>query len=220
MQSAQSPDDKNRQRRCLKINRTADWIFGNNFVVIGTTAPSARLVIMGNLSVNNTDGTSRLFVDTSTGNVGIGTTGPTFPLSFAGTTGSKIALYDDGGTTQYGFGIQSGLFQIFADVNTDRVGIGYGTSAAFTETMSITSGNVGIGTTGPTNGKLEIKPASLGNTALAFTNPDGVTRLSSGIHTDENVFFSSNVGYYFVMDSDNNEAASIKFGSNAAVGSE
>lgn len=93
----------------------------------------------------------------SGGNFGLGTTTPSFPLSMGAGTGNRIALFDLGGGAGYGFGIQSNLLQIFANTIADRVGIGYGNSTAFTETLSVDGANVKIGglanraTTGGTN---------------------------------------------------------------------
>lgn len=84
-----------------------------------------------------------------TGNVGIGTTLPSFPLAFGPSLGNKIALYNNGSAVTYGFGIQNHLLQIFANTSTDRVGIGYGDSASFTETLTVKGSNVGIETTTP-----------------------------------------------------------------------
>ena len=81
----------------------------------------------------------------SGGNFGLGTTTPSFPLSMGASTGNRIALFDLGGGAGYGFGIQSNLLQIFANTIADRVGIGYGNSTAFTETLSVEGGNVKIG---------------------------------------------------------------------------
>jgi hypothetical protein len=84
----------------------------------------------------------------ATGNIGIGTAAPSFPLSLGTGVGNKIALYDGTGV-DYGFGIQSNVLQIFTPTVSTRVGIGYGTSTAFTETLSIAGGAVGIGMTNP-----------------------------------------------------------------------
>jgi len=58
-----------------------------------------------------TGGSARVHVDTS-GNVGIGNTSPTAPLSFAETAGTagainKVALFSASGTATYGFGVSS-----------------------------------------------------------------------------------------------------------------
>jgi hypothetical protein len=81
----------------------------------------------------------------SSGNFGFGTTAPSFPLSMGAATGNRIALFDLGGGSGYGFGIQSNLLQIFANTSVDRVGIGYGNSSSFTETLSVEGANVKIG---------------------------------------------------------------------------
>jgi hypothetical protein len=85
-----------------------------------------------------------------TGNVGIGTPAPNFPLSFPSTVGDKIALWGASGNT-YGFGVQGGILQIHTDTNASDVAFGYGSSAAMTETVRIKgNGNVGIGNSSPT----------------------------------------------------------------------
>ncbi|NTU67126.1 MAG: hypothetical protein HGB08_04365, partial [Candidatus Moranbacteria bacterium] len=57
-----------------------------------------------NYSVNFDDGT--LYIDTANNRVGIGTTAPGAKLSFYKSLGDKIRLYDGGGTSNYGIGIQ------------------------------------------------------------------------------------------------------------------
>lgn len=102
----------------------------------------------------NTAPTTRLSVDAS-GNVGIGTTTPGFPLNFANSLGDKISLWGNSGN-HYGLGIQSGTLQIHGDVSTSKIVFGYGESTNLTETMRIQgNGNVGIGTTTPA-GKLDV----------------------------------------------------------------
>jgi hypothetical protein len=88
-------------------------------------------------------------ISEASGNLGIGITSPTFPLSFGTGIGNKLALYETATGQGYGFGIQSSLLQIFTNTASDRVGIGYGNSGSFTETLSVKGGSVGIGTINP-----------------------------------------------------------------------
>lgn len=85
-------------------------------------------------------------------NVGIGTTTPAYPLTFANTLGDKVSLW--GGTASnanhYGLGVQAALLQIFTPTSADNIAFGTGRSGAFTERMRITgAGRVGIGTSAP-----------------------------------------------------------------------
>lgn len=73
-------------------------------------------------------------------NVGIGTTSPTGPLSFASTLGNKIVLFGDGNSNHYGMGVQGGLLQLYSDAAAANIAFGHGRSAAFTERMRILNG--------------------------------------------------------------------------------
>jgi hypothetical protein len=115
------------------------------------------------------------------GNVGIGLSNPTRPLTFPAVTGLKISLYP-GATGDYGFGVFSNELRIQTDYDGADITFGYDDfTLGFTERMRVkANGNVGIGTNNP-NAKLDI------NGSLRFTNvdcingicpPDGAIRLT------------------------------------------
>jgi hypothetical protein len=131
----------------------ADNSFTNQTIGSSTTGQSYGAYIQAG---TNSSDTSLLVVNygaTATylkvrgdGNVGIGIASPNYPLSLGSATGNKIALYDSGAGTIYGFGIQASLLQIFGHTTTSDIAFGYGDSASFTELMRIKgTGLVGIG---------------------------------------------------------------------------
>lgn len=103
-----------------------------------------------------TPAATRLFIDNTTGNVGIGTVTPGFPLTIGNNTlGDKISLWGQSGN-HYGFGIQGYQLQIHTGAASDDVVFGYGNSGSMTETMRIKgNGSVGIGTGTPAE-KLDV----------------------------------------------------------------
>ncbi len=85
------------------------------------------------------------------GNMGLQGVGvPNMPLSFANTTGNKIALWGSDPSFHYGLGIQGNLMQLYTSWNGADIAFGFGSSTSFTENMRIKgTGNVGIGTNNP-----------------------------------------------------------------------
>lgn len=82
-------------------------------------------------------------------NVGIGTTTPSQPLSFANTQGGKISFFKTG-TTHYGIGMQGAMLQVYTPNPDTDILFGWGSSESFNEKFRITgSGLVGIGTEYP-----------------------------------------------------------------------
>jgi len=77
---------------------SAHVTFNNGNVGIETGFPSERLVVMGNLSVNASDGTSTtLFVDSTNNRVGIGTTSPRTTLDVIGNVSINGSINVSGG---------------------------------------------------------------------------------------------------------------------------
>jgi hypothetical protein len=102
-------------------------------------------------SYTATSTAGNLLLNPSGGNVGIGTTAPGFPLSFANSLGNKISLYGSAGGPFVGFGVLGRELLIHSDIVESDIRFGYGSSSSFNETMRIKgNGNVGIGTTTPT----------------------------------------------------------------------
>jgi hypothetical protein len=127
------------------------------------------------------------------GNVGIGTTTPGFPLSFAPTLGDKISLWSNS-TNSYGFGIQGSLLQIHTDISAADIAFGYGSSVAFTEVMRIKgNGNVGIGTSIPSaTAALDVSSTTKGFLPPRMTKAQGDAILNpvAGL-----MIWCSNCGY-------------------------
>ncbi len=132
---------------------------------------------------NTTDALKQAMRIDKSGNVGIGTTGPGYKLSFgANTTPNTLALYENAGTDFYGFGINT--------TGTARLAI----STANVERMAITNtGNVGIGTTSP-SALLQVGIG--GDASIKYTLLDGL-RISgddSGVNGNTIYAGSNNIG--------------------------
>jgi hypothetical protein len=96
----------------------------NNSLVIGTyndTSNTNRLFEIGNGTAINAR--SNALTVLNNGNLGIGTSNPTRPLSFASATGKKISFYA-GLTGDYGMSVESGQLRIFSDGPTSKVSFG------------------------------------------------------------------------------------------------
>jgi hypothetical protein len=170
---------ESQQTRSRMAGRTPSrWRFSRN------RALPVLLVAVGILTTYGVLGAQSnpldAFFVSKAGDIGIGTRTPGFPLTCPNKMGDKISLFEQSGD-HYGFGIQPGLLQIHSSDKASGIAFGYGTSAAFTETMRIRgNGDVGIGKTDP-GAKLDVK---------------GTTRLSNGTgdswfpYTDGNSYVS------------------------------
>jgi hypothetical protein len=169
----------------LPAGASAWGVNGNNIyntnvnnVGIGTTLPFNKLTVTGNADF--------------TGNVGIGTNSPSYPLNFANTAGDKISLAGSS-TTSYGFGVQPNLMQLHTPANTDNIVFGYGSSTSFSERARI----INSGTDGMVlKGRLLLQN---GSTPLNVAQTPGVwlykadnSNLLSFLGTQNN----QNVGFY------------------------
>jgi hypothetical protein len=130
-------------------------------LIDGTSNTVGYLAAYTRNAISDTSMTERLRID-YVGNVGIGTTSPANSLDVQNISTSQIRVgYVAGGATQYyDFGRDSsdGLFG-FNGAQTSFVG--YKWKIQGTEAMRInSSGNVGIGTTTTTNGKLSVTTAT------------------------------------------------------------
>ncbi|MBI2310320.1 hypothetical protein HYU90_00630, partial [Candidatus Collierbacteria bacterium] len=180
-------------------------------VGIGTTAPSAKLHISGDMrltgalyDVNNGVGTSgQVLSSTVTGvdwvdisSIGIGGSGTTnyLPKFTAGTTLGNSVLYETSGNV--GIGTTAPLSKL-GILGSASVGATYGSIAAPTSGMII-EGNVGIGTTGPSQ-KLEVAGVVFSNNY--FQAPSGLYDSANGsyfvdpyVASGNSIIVAGNVG--------------------------
>jgi len=160
--------------------------------------------------------------------IGIGTTSPRAPLSFAGTLGDKIALWDDGNAAgnNYGIGVQSGLLQIHSDAAVANIAFGYGKSTSFTERMRIITGSGYDGMS--LNGRLILRNGSTdltgGGGGVWLTKADNSALLGfMGTQNNKNIgFYGGPAGWGFTYDAINsrvgigneNPLAPLSFGAS------
>lgn len=170
------------------------------YVGIGTSQPMARLHVEGNSSLIGNVGIgviepqARLHVEGSTymnGNLTIGTTSEFATQTFGNTLGAKIALYAINANVQYGFGVQSGLLQMYTDGGGANIGFGWGNSTSFNERARIINGGAdGL----QLNGRLVLRngTADLANgTGMWLSKPD-----NSSLQGFVGVQNADNMGFY------------------------
>lgn len=136
--------------------------------------------------------------------VGIGTTSPTAPLTFASNLGNKVVLWGDGTVPHYGMGIQSGQMQLYTDIASSSISLGYGRSGAFNERVRII--NAGESSL-MVNGRLLLKngtfPLDLGyGGGIWFYKPDNSTTMGfMGVQNSQNLgFYGGPAGWGFTYD--------------------
>jgi hypothetical protein len=105
-----------------------------NSLVIGRyndTSNTNRLFEIGNGIASNIR--SNALTVLTNGNVGIGNSNPSQPLSFSSSIGKKISFYQ-GGTGEYGMGVWSGELRLYTDLATGKVSFGVDNySSGYTE---------------------------------------------------------------------------------------
>jgi hypothetical protein len=151
-------------------NRALDQTVTGNYALLQYTDGSTYVNASATKAISFRENHVEKMILTN-GNVGVGITNPTGKISAGSTFGNKVLAYDDG-TNAAGLGIQAGALQMFTSNNTSNIVLGYGSSGSFTENVRFMgTGNVGIGTTAPTekldvlNGNLTVRTNANGTTA-------------------------------------------------------
>ena|GEM_PF-3198178 len=161
----------------VKVRSASTLVSGTAWSLTGNSGTNPGTNFLGTTDaqplVVRTSNTERLRVDAG-GNVGIGTTSPGAKLSL-GTdqANTKLAIYD-GGSDQYGFGIQGSQFRIHLGNSGAR--FSFLNAPAGTEVMTVYgSGNVGIGITSPTS-RLHVGGDIRSEGHIVVSNTDNTAR--------------------------------------------
>jgi hypothetical protein len=170
----------------------------NGYVGIGTSHPMQPLDVAGNInssgelrgaslnvnaaSINNANITAATFNSGSFVNTNTVNSGVSGQLLFSNNLDNKITFYGGLAASQYGIGIQSGLFQFYTDIPAADFVFGTGSSSLFTERMRIKgNGNVGIGINTPSNPlsfpatltkKISLYPGATGDVGMSVSGND------------------------------------------------
>ena len=190
-----------------KLDVVGNGLFRSTLTTLGNLETRGDLVVAGNILSkygntklpNNTSVGGQLFVDS---------------LAFSNRLGNHISLYGGlGNTPQYGFGIQSGLLQMYSDGSNTSIGLGYGHSNNFTErARTVNSGEVAF----QTNGRLQIKTGSQ-TAGLWLSNAANSSNSAFiGLASDNQVGFYGNTGALFGLTM-NTTTGNVGIGMNGAA---
>ncbi|MFT3981566.1 MAG: tail fiber domain-containing protein [Ferruginibacter sp.] len=124
-------------------------------------------------------------------------------LDLGSRLGNRIALYGGlGNSGKYGFGIQSGLMQLYSDVPSSNIAFGYGNSYSFTERARfVNQGEVGLNLTG----RLQLRTGtnSAGVWMLNTANTQNAAFMGMAADNLTGFYSAAGAGWGFTMNTSN-----------------
>ncbi len=190
-----------------KFDVVGNGIFRSTLTTLGNLETRGDLVVGGNILSkygntklpNNTSVGGQLSLDS---------------LAFSNRLGNHVSLYGGlGSTPQYGFGVQSGLFQMYSDASVSAIAFGYGYSTAFTErARTINNGEMAF----QTNGRLLIKTGSQTAGLWLSNAANSANSAFIGLSSDNQVGFYGNTGALFGLTM-NTTTGNVGIGMNGAA---
>lgn len=190
-----------------KLDVVGTGIFRDKLTTLGNLETRGDLIVAGNIISkygntrlpNNTAVTGQLSLDS---------------LSLSNRLGNRISLYGGlGNSPQYGFGIQSGLLQMYSDGSNTSVAFGYGNSYNFIEkARTINNGEVSF----QTSGRLQIKTGTQTAGLWLSNAANSANSAFIGLANDNQVGFYGNTGALFGFTM-NTTTGNVGIGMNGAT---
>jgi hypothetical protein len=168
-----------------KLDVVGNAIFRDKVTALGNIETRGDLIVQGNIV--SKFGNTKL-----PNNTAVGGQMTMDSLSFPNRLGNHISLYGGlGNVNQYGFGVQSGLLQMYSDASNSSIAFGYGHSKNFIErARTINNGEVAF----RTNGRIQIQQGSQ-TAGLWLANAANTTNSAFiGLHSDNQVGLYGNTG--------------------------
>jgi Chaperone of endosialidase len=190
-----------------KLDVVGNGLFRSTLTTLGNLETRGDLIVTGNILSKY--GNTKLPNNTSVGGLL-----SLDSLSLNNRLGNRISLYGGlGNTPQYGFGIQSGLLQMYSDGSNTSIALGYGNSNNFTErARTINNGEVSF----QTSGRLQIRTGSQSAGVWLSNAANSVNAAFIGMASDNQVGFYGSSGALFGLTM-NTTTGNVGIGLNGAA---
>ncbi len=190
-----------------KLDVVGNGLFRSTLTTLGNLETRGDLIVAGNILSkygntklpNNTSVGGQLSLDS---------------LALGNRLGNRISLYGGlGSVPQYGFGIQSGLLQMYSDASVSSIALGYGNSNNFTERVrTVNNGEIAF----QSNGRLQIRTGTQ-TAGLWLSNAANTSNAAFiGMSSDNQVGFFGNTGALFGLTM-NTTTGNVGIGLNGAA---